>query len=205
LTLPAPAGTTNERPPARLALDVSFLYNLQLGLGSLVLALNLVLGARLLRAWRMRRSAVLAWVAPRPPYYGITLFIGVVFGGLVLLEFFVLRRAFGYWFFDLMMLIYYGYLTPLSARVRRGFYEDGIWAEGGFVRYGDIGGLTWRDGPPLTLVLGYRERPIARRLLVPPQHYAAARRLLRDRMEAHELHFTGKPLDLGVHDERDDI
>ena len=36
-------------------------------------------------------------------------------------------------------------------------------------------------------------------------YYGAARRLLRDKIAAHDIHFTGKTLDLGVHDERDDV
>jgi hypothetical protein len=48
-------------------------------------------------------------------------------------------------------------------------------------------------------------RSLARRLVVPERHYGAARRLLRDKIAAHDIHFTGKTLDLGVHDERDDV
>jgi hypothetical protein len=48
-------------------------------------------------------------------------------------------------------------------------------------------------------------RAFARQLAVPHIHYGAARRLLRDKIAAHAIHFTGKPLDLGMHDERDDV
>ena len=48
-------------------------------------------------------------------------------------------------------------------------------------------------------------RAFARQLVVPHAYYGAARRLLRDKIAAHEIHFTGKPLDLGMHDERDDV
>jgi len=48
-------------------------------------------------------------------------------------------------------------------------------------------------------------RAFARRLVVPHSHYGAARRLLRDKIAAHDIHFTGKTLDLGMHDERDDV
>lgn len=168
-------------------------------------AANLRLLVLFLRYLRLRRTAILTWPGPRPAYYGLLLGIGAVLGLLVLYNLAVLLRHPAQLFGETMMLIYYGYAVPLSVQIKRGFYEDGVWAEGGFVRYGDIGGLTWREGPPPTLVLSYRERPIARRLLIPPQHYAEARRLLRDRMEAHELHFTGKALDLGLRDEREDI
>ena len=71
--------------------------------------------------------------------------------------------------------------------------------------YATIGGLTWREEPELTLVLIPRMQRLARRLVVPAEYYAEARRLLRDKIAGHELHFTGKPLDLGAHDERDDV
>jgi hypothetical protein len=54
-------------------------------------------------------------------------------------------------------------------------------------------------------VLLYRWRSFARQLIVPELYYGQARRLLRDKIAAHDIHFTGKTLDLGVHDERDDV
>ena len=61
------------------------------------------------------------------------------------------------------MLVYYGYALPLSLRIGRGFYEDGIWADGGFMPYSRIGGMTWREGEQVTLVMIYRMRAFARR------------------------------------------
>ena len=48
----------------------------------------------------------------------------------------------------------------------------------------------------------YRLRSLARRLTVPQAHYGEVRRLLRDKIAAHDIHFTGKALDLGA-DQRD--
>ena len=42
------------------------------------------------------------------------------------------------------------------------------------------------------------------KLAVPVEHYGAARRLLRDKIGEHEIHFFGTGLDLGAHDERDE-
>jgi hypothetical protein len=108
-------------------------------------------------------------------------------------------------FGESMMLVYYSYAQPLSLRIGRGFYQDGIWAEGGFVPYSEIGGLTWREGEQVTLVMMFRWRNFAKSLVVPQPYYGAARRLLRDKIAAHDIHFTGKTLDLGVHDDRDDV
>ena len=33
------------------------------------------------------------------------------------------------------MLVYYVYAMPLGQKIRRGFYEDGIWSDGGFIPY----------------------------------------------------------------------
>jgi hypothetical protein len=104
-----------------------------------------------------------------------------------------------------MMFIYYAYAIQLNIRIGRGLYEDGIWVETGFVRYTEIGGLTWRECDPPTLIVIYRRRQLARRLVVPQLHYGEVRRLLRQRIATHDIHFTGKSLDLGVHDERDDV
>jgi hypothetical protein len=104
-----------------------------------------------------------------------------------------------------MMLVYYAYAFPLSLKIGRGFYEDGIWADGGFVPYSRIGGMAWREEEQLTLVLMDRVRDFARRLTVPESYYGAARRVLRDKIAAHDIHFTGKSLDLSDHDERDVI
>ena len=80
-----------------------------------------------------------------------------------------------------------------------------MWVDNGYMPYAAIGGLSWREDAEITLVLIPRVRRLARRLVVPRQYYAEARRLLRDKIKGHDIHFTGKPLDLGAHDERDDV
>jgi hypothetical protein len=57
----------------------------------------------------------------------------------------------------------------------------------------------------VALVIISRLRNLARHLNVPAQHYGAARRLLRDKISKHDIHFTGTGLDLLDHDEREDI
>jgi hypothetical protein len=157
------------------------------------------------RYTRLRKSALLTWAGPRPPLYRLFLWVGAVLAILVFYKLAVLRLHPKYVFGETMMLVYYVYALPLGGKISRGFYEDGIWTEAGFVTYANIGGLTWREGPVPTLVLLYRWRTFARQLVVPEPYYGAARRLLRDKIAAHDIHFTGKTLDLGVHDERDDV
>ena len=174
-----------------------------LGVGFLVANLRLLF--QFIRFARLKSSAVLTWPGRRPPFYGLLLVLGAVLSVLIIYKLAFLRvhptRVFG----ETMMLVYYGYAMPLSLKIGRGFYEDGIWADGGFVRYSTIGGLAWREGEQLTLVLIDRMRQFGRRLTVPESYYGAARRVLRDRIAAHDIHFTGKSLDLGAHDERDDV
>jgi hypothetical protein len=166
---------------------------------------NLRLLFQFLRFLKLRSSALLTWPGQRPPFYGLLLVLGAVLAMLILYKLTVLRQHPSQVFGESMMLVYYCYALPLSLRIGRGFYRDGIWADGGYMPYSHIGGLTWREGDQVTLVLMHRMRAFARRLVVPHPHYGAARRLLRDKIAAHDIHFTGKSLDLGVHDERDDV
>jgi hypothetical protein len=171
-----------------------------LGVGFLVA--NARLAVDYVRFRKRRRSAVLVWPAPRPPYYGLALGIGVTLGFLIFYKLFVLHtQVFG----ETMMFLYYAYMTPLSHSIRRGFYEDGLWTDTGFIPYQEIGGISWREGEHhVALIVISRLRNLARRLTVPGDRYGAARRLLRDKIAAHEIHFTGTGLDLDEHDERDE-
>ena len=174
-----------------------------LGVGFLVANLRLML--QLVRFLRIRSSALLTWPGRTPPFYGLMIAVGAMLALLIFYKLAVLQRHPVDVFGESMMLVYYGYAMPLSLKIGRGFYQDGIWAESGFIPYSQIGGLTWREGDEVTLVMMHRMRNFARRLVVPDSYYGAARRLLRDKIAAHDIHFTGKTLDLGLHDERDDV
>jgi len=173
---------------------------LALGVGFLLA--NLRIFVQFLRFLRLRSSALVTWPGRKPPLYGMLLALGVVLGGLVFFKVVVQQqtpmRAFG----EGMMFLYYAYALPLSMRIGRGLYEDGIWAESGFVPYSKIGGLSWRDGREIELIIIYRLRSLARPLAVPQAHYGEVRRLLRDKIASHDIYFTGRALDLGT-DERD--
>jgi len=174
-----------------------------LGVGFFVADVRLFF--QFLRFQRLRSSALLTWPGRKPPFYGLLIVIGAVLSVLIVYKLAFLHMRPADVCGETMMLVYYAYAVPLSLRIGRGFYQDGIWADAGFIPYSHIGGLTWREGEQLTLVLIYRMRAFARRLVVPEVYYGAARRLLRDKIAAHDIHFTGKPLDLGMHDERDDV
>jgi hypothetical protein len=64
--------------------------------------------------------------------------------------------------------------------------------------------VSWKEEGPITLILISRFRQIARRLEIPGHLYGQARRLLRDKIKAHDVHF-GAGLNLGSRDETDAI
>ncbi len=181
-------------------MDVFAAILLLLGAGFLVANARLIL--EYVRFLKIRRAALLTWTSPKPPYYGMTLGIGVFAGLLVFFKIVIShQQAFG----ETMMFMYYAYLVPLSRRIGRGFYADGIWADSVFIPYNEVGGISWREEEhSVSLIVISRLRNLARRLAVPLEHYGEARRLLRDKIGEHEIHFLGTGLDLGAHDERDE-
>ena len=166
---------------------------------------NVKLGASLWAYRRRMRSALLVWAGEKPKYYGFSLALGVILGLLLMVEAFVLQRSPRSIFGEAMMFLYYGYTFPLSTRIRRGFYGDGVWSDSGFMKWSEISAVSWKEEPTVTLVLISHVQSIARRLEVPGHLYGQARRLLRDRVQTHDIHIAGAGLDLGARDERDSI
>ena len=188
-----------------LTSDPNLLSRLLYLIGAGFLIVNLNHFYQYVRYTRLRRGALLTWAPPRPPFFRLFLWVGAVLAILIFYKLAVLRLHPKLVFGETMMLVYYVYALPLGLKIGRGFYEDGIWTEGGFIPYASIGGLSWREGERTTLMVLYRWRNFARRLVVPEPYYGEARRVLRDKITTHDIHFTGKTLDLGLHDERDDV
>lgn len=130
--------------------------------------------------------------------------MAVVLGVLVFIELVLQRRPPLDVFGEMMMFVYYGYLLPLSVRIGRGLYVDGVWADSRYLSYADIGGLSWREGAQPTLLVVPRKHRVAFPLSVPRAHFAAVRRILRDKIAQHQIHFSERALNLDLpHDERD--
>jgi hypothetical protein len=182
-----------------------------LALGVLFVIVDLKVGAQLLSWWRKRKQAIVTWPGPKPPFYAINLAIGVLLGILLFVTSYVeigLQRrgwaAAPSLFGVGMMFLYYGYLLPLSTRIRRGLYKDGVWTDSGFMTYTDIGGLTWKGDD--TLVLASRHKTLARRLRVPGIHLGEIRHLLREKIGDHAIEFDAGPgLHLGTRDTRESV
>ena len=194
-------------------------------LGAGFLIANVRVAIELVR-WRRRRATALAvWPAGKPPYYGLSLGIGVMLGLLIVLKAYLALQAtaadcqcqrppidqwlqlfFKNAFGELMMFIYFGYALPLSTRIRRGLYADGIWTDTAFMRYDQIGGITWREGENPTLIIISRLKAVARRLVVPGVLWGEVRRLLRDKISDHAIAMDEGPgLHLGARDARDSV
>lgn len=175
-----------------------------LGVGFLVA--NLLAAWDVLRWMRRRASALAVWQMPRPPFYAMSLAIGGAMGCLLLSALFV-PRPLPALFGELMMFVYYAAATPLTVRIARGLYADGIWADSGFMPYGQIGGLTWQDRDNAqTLIVVSRLTSLARRLAVPTARLGEVRQLLRQKIAEHAIDFREGPgLHLEGHDAREDV
>src|SRR5882672_7090252 len=173
------------------------------GVGFLIA--NILVFVDLIRFRIRRRSALLVWQGEKPRFYGFSLALGVMLGLLFGFKLFVQHRPLHTLLGEAMMFVYYGYALPLSTRIARGFYEDGIWSDTGFMKWAQISAVSWKEEGSVTLVVISHFRNIARRLQVPGNLYGQARRLLRDRIKAHAIHIGGTGLDLGSRDEADAV
>jgi hypothetical protein len=185
---------------------VTLLPQILLALGVGFLVANILMALELLRWRRRRRTAVLVWPARKPPYYGLSLGIGVVLGMLLLFKALYQLRPPWQLFGELMMFTYYGYMLPLSTRITRGLYADGIWTDTSFVPYTEIGGITWREAGQPTLLVIPHAKTVARRLEVPARFLGEVRRVLRDKISSHVIAMDEGPgLHLGARDARDSV
>ncbi len=172
------------------------------GVGFLVA--NIKVGFELRRYHRAKRSPLLVWPGPKPRYYAMSVLIGVILGLLLAAEILLKRPVYSL-FGEAMMFIYYICLFPLATRIARGFYQDGVWSDTGFMPWSQISAVSWRDEGSVTLILISHGKSIARRLEVPGAQYGEARRVLLDRVKAHDIHIGGAGLNLGTREEGDSI
>src|SRR5688500_15216543 len=168
-------------------------------------AANVKVTADLLRFLLRKSSAVLIWDNPKPRFYGFALALGAILGLLVVIKIFVLGRTPEELFGEVMMFLYFGYAVPLSTRISRGFYRDGVWSDSGFMPWGQIQAVSWREDDTVTLILVSHFKSIARRLQVPTHLYGQARRLLLDKVKMQDIHMGRPGLDLGSRDDRDTV
>jgi hypothetical protein len=169
-------GKTNEA--------VLTLVLLALGLYFSVLLVRGLLGYRRFR--RVQPTALATWPVPRPAHFGLLLLLGVV-AALVALLNALLQRPAHHVVAQALMALYFIVMVPLAARIRLGFYRDGVWADAGFLAYKDIGRMAFRETPQIMLILLPRHGSGSFRLPVPPEEYGAARKILAEKVRAHAL------------------
>src|SRR5437763_5476366 len=143
------------------------------GIGFLIA--NLLVIVDLIRFRIRKRSALLVWQGEKPRFYGFSLALGVLLGVLFVFKLFVQHRPVQTLLGESMMFVYYGYALPLSTKIARGFYRDGIWSDSGFMRWGQISAVSLKEEGHITLVLISDCTNIARRLEVPGNLYGQAR------------------------------
>jgi hypothetical protein len=124
-------------------------------------------------------TALLTWPVPGSARFAIAL--GLVSLGVAILNT-SLDRPFLHLYGQYATAAYFILMVPLSARIRLGFYRDGIWADGGFLPYARIGRMAFREHPEIVLLLMPRGRARSLRLPVPRDEYAAARKLLEQKI-----------------------
>lgn len=185
--------------PAVLLQRILFLF----GVG--FLAANAKVVSDLLRFRFRNRHAVLTWEGAKPRFYGFMLGLGVVLGMMLAFKIFVQRRPPGQLFGEAMMFVYYGYAFPLTTRILRGFYRDGVWTDSGFMRWRQISAVSWKEEQNPVLILISHAGHVARRLEIPGHLYGQARRVLLDRIKTHDIHMGGAGLDLGSRSEDDAV
>jgi hypothetical protein len=169
-------------------------------------AANVKVGTDLLRYQRRKRSALLIWQNPKPRYYHFSVALGAVLVFLFAFKLFVQHREMKTLLGEAMMSVYYVFAVPLSSRIARGFYQDGVWSDSGFMPWSQISAVSWKEEGGITLlVLVSHLKSIARHVQVPGHLYGQARRLLRDKVQAQDIHIGGTGLDLGSRDEKDTI
>jgi hypothetical protein len=144
---------------------------------------------------RVQSTALITWPVPRPSNYPLLVGLGV--SGLVLA---VVNLALGrpahHVAALVLMALYFGGMVPLARRIQLGLYRDGVWADAGFLPYREIARMAFREGESIVLVLLPRGSSGPFRLPVPPGEYGAVRRLLQDKIRAHDLKMDGAILGL---------
>jgi len=86
--------------------------------------------------------------------------------------------------------------VPLSGRIPRGFYRDGVWADTGFLPWGNIGRLAFVETPEIVLVMVPRRGSGALRLAVPAAEYGAARKVVEDKIRERAVNMEAAILGL---------
>jgi hypothetical protein len=154
---------------------------LGLGLYFLVLLIRGLRGYLLFR--KVRPTALLTWPVPRSGQFPFLLALGVVATAVTALNAY-LDRPLHHVVSQALMAAYFILMVPLCQNIRLGFYDQGVWADTGFLPYAKIGRIAFRETPEIVLILLPRGRSGSFRLPVPPEEYGAVRKVLEEKIRA---------------------
>jgi hypothetical protein len=114
----------------------------------------------------VRPTAVLTWPVPRSGQFPFLLALGVVATAVTALNAY-LDRPLHHVVSQALMAAYFILMVPLCQSIRLGFYDQGVWADTGFLPYANIGRIAFRETPEIVLILLPRGRSGSFRLPVP--------------------------------------
>src|SRR5258705_11412591 len=137
---------------------------------------NMVVAADLLRFAVRKRSALLIWQGEKPRFYGFSLALAFTLALLFALKRWVFHRPMDQLLGETRMFLSHGVAFPLSTRIARGFYRDGVWSDTGFMKWAQISAVAWKEEGSVTLVLISHFRNTADRLHGPGTPYRHAPR-----------------------------
>ena len=154
-----------------------------LGLG-IYFSILLIRGLRGYLLFRkVRPTALITWPVPRSGQLPFLLVLGVVATGVTALNAY-LERPLHHVLSQALMAAYFILMVPLCQSIRLGFYDDGVWADTGFLPYANIARIAFRETPEIVLILLPRGRSGSFRLPVPPEEYGAVRKVLEEKIRA---------------------
>jgi hypothetical protein len=164
-----------------------------LGLYFLVLLIRGLRGYLLFR--KVRPTALLTWPVPRSGQFPFLLALGVVATAVTALNAY-LERPLHHVVSQALMAAYFILMVPLCQNIRLGFYDQGVWADTGFLPYANIGRIAFRETPEIVLILLPRGRSGSFRLPVPPEEYGAVRKMLEEKIRARVVNIEAGILGL---------
>jgi len=166
---------------------------LGLGLYFLILLIRGLRGYLLFR--KVRPTALLTWPVPRSSQFPFLLILGVVATAVTALNAY-LDRPLHHVLSQALMAAYFILMVPLCQNIRLGFYDQGVWADTGFLPYAKIGRIAFRETPEIVLILLPRGRSGSFRLPVQPEEYGAVRKVLEEKIRARVVNVEAAILGL---------
>jgi len=130
---------------------------------------------------KVRPTALLTWPGRRPAHFPLLIVLGFVAAALTVING-TLDRPFHHVYSQGVMAVYFTVMVPLSLKIQPGLYRDGVWADAGFLPYGKIGRMAFRETPEIVLILVPRGRSGPFRLPVPSSEYGAVRKILEEKI-----------------------